>query len=681
MPLHLGSVVPWRGLFAVGYRALRSQRSIAALASLLVFGLVLAACLLAKDLRDGTIENTERDLRGLTTLLAEQADRTLIAVEVAEDDLGQRLADTGVGTSSSDGADAWATTIIVRERLDAVASALPQIVALAIVDRQGVILNASQSWPTTDRDVSERPFFRRLAATSATRTTIVEPTTAGDGVAMTLHVARRISALDGSTQGYILAAVDMRYFERIYADVSPMEADVISMVSDDRTMLARYPSPSGAIGRVVPPVPNLRRSMGDPEGSGVARMVTPIDGRDRYIAIRPLDHFPLIVGASRTVEVALTAWRRQTLALGVTVIMLVGALVLLLGTNARQIRDRNLLANSEAARKAAEAEAVADRRLKDEYARFGSALDGMGQGLCVFDTTGRVLFLNARMATLFELPEAFRRAGANLDGLLTHIRDCASYRQAANFVSEFGAVAQARMPAKLTCPMADGRILGVTVEPVGAGDLVCTFDDETERRRAEALISHMAHHDSLTGLPNRVLFNKALQQLLVSTEQDRHGVLLLLDLDGFKQINDIYGHPFGDALLSAVSDRLRGVVDEGCLLARLGGDEFAVVCNGGVPAVPGLQPLKAIALAGRIVAALKEAFQIDGVAVSIGTSIGIACVDGAGQTVERLLRNADVALYRSKSMGRSTWCLFEPQLNKSAQVCSDISPKLSDRAA
>lgn len=513
MPLLMGSVIRWRELIAAGRLALRSPRLIAVLGSLFVLVLVLASCLLANDLRDDTIENTERDLRGLTTLLAEQADRTLMAIEVAEHGLGESLADMEI--ASGDQLDAFATTVGVRERLDAVASALPQVVALAVVNQQGTILNASRHWLATDPDISERVYFRRLVATGARQTTIVEPTKSGDGMVMTLYVARRISTSDRSVEGYILAAVDMRYFERIYANVSPMKADVISMVSDDRTMLARHPSPPGSIGRVVPAVPDLRRSMGDPEGSGVARMVTPIDGRDRYIAIRPLDHFPMIVGASRTVEGALTAWRRQTLALGIAVTMLAGTLLLLLGTNARQIRDRALLAGSEAARRAAEAEAQADRRLKEEYARFGSALDGMDQGLCIFDAAGRVLFLNARMTSLFELPEGSSHTGASLDALLVHIQDRVSHRQSANFVAELSAAAQARMPAKLTCPLADGRILGVAVAPVGVGDLVCTFEDETERRRAEAMISHMAHHDSMTGLPNRVLFNEAVQRLLI----------------------------------------------------------------------------------------------------------------------------------------------------------------------
>ena len=673
------SVVLARYLLANGRSVLQGPRSTAALGSVLALCVVLAAGLLARDLRSSMVQNTERDLRSLTTLVAEQADRTLMAIEAVEDDLSDRIA--GPGPATDDGFAARAMAPVIRERLDANTSALPQVLALAIVDQRGKLLNASRHWPPSDEVVSDRSFFRRLAATAAARATAFEPAQTRDGVRMILYVAHRVPARDGGTLGYILGAVDMRYFERLYASVSPAEADVISMVFEDYTMLARHPSPAGAIGRIVPPIPGLRRSPGDPEGSGVARMSTPIDGHDRFIAIRPLDHYPLIVGASRTVDAALTAWRRQTVALAITVVMLAGALLLLLRTNTRRIRDRALLARSEAARRVAEAKAEGDRRLKDEYVRFGNALDGMGQGLCVFDAAERVLFLNARMTALFNLPDAFRQAGVTLDDLLTHIRDGAPGRQAATFVSELRASATTRRSATLTCFLADGRVLGVSVEPVADGDLVCTFEDETERRRAEALISHMAHHDALTGLPNRLLFGDAMKSLVAAPERDGQGALLLLDLDGFKQVNGVHGHPVGDALLKSVADRLRRVTGEEHLLARLGGDEFAVICGAGATAVAEPQPSAAITLAARIVAALQEPFSIDGIAVSIGASIGIARADGAGQSVERLLRDADLALYRAKATGRGRWCVFDAPIDPPARERRAPYPDQTDRAA
>ncbi|MGT2478967.1 diguanylate cyclase domain-containing protein (plasmid) [Methylobacterium oryzae CBMB20] len=248
-------------------------------------------------------------------------------------------------------------------------------------------------------------------------------------------------------------------------------------------------------------------------------------------------------------------------------------------------------------------------------------------------------------------------------------------------MAELRAAATARAPATLTCPLADGRILGVAVEPVAAGDLVCTFEDETERRRAEALISHMAHHDALTGLPNRLRLDEAARRLLASPERDRQGALLLLDLDGFKQVNDVHGHPLGDALLRAVADRLRRLTDEGDLLARLGGDEFALVCGADASAAAQPQPMAAIALAARIVVALQDPFTIDGITVSIGTSVGIARANGADQSVARLFRDADLALYRSKAMGRGTWCLFDAQLDQRSRERPNPARDLTDRAA
>lgn len=134
-------------------------------------------------------------------------------------------------------------------------------------------------------------------------------------------------------------------------------------------------------------------------------------------------------------------------------------------------------------------------------------------------------------------------------------------------------------------------------------------------------------------------------------------------------------------MLKAVALRLRSVVDERDLLARLGGDEFAVVCDADAPAGSEVQPLSATTLAGRIVAALKEPFSIDGVTVSIGTSIGIASIDSLGRTAEQLMRDADLALYRAKGMGRGMWCLFEAQLNPSADERPNPTPCSFVRAA
>jgi diguanylate cyclase (GGDEF)-like protein len=190
---------------------------------------------------------------------------------------------------------------------------------------------------------------------------------------------------------------------------------------------------------------------------------------------------------------------------------------------------------------------------------------------------------------------------------------------------------------------------GVAVRWIG------TYRDVTEAYEAEARIAHMAHHDALTDLPNRVLFHERLDEGLLRVRQcDEKLAVLYLDLDKFKNVNDTLGHAAGDKLLLAVAGRLRTCVRGSDMVARFGGDEFAVLQLG----LAG--PNEAGILAERIVTHLSEPYDIDGQRAAIGASAGIALAPADGETSEQLLGNADMALYRAKEDGRRTFRFFEP---------------------
>ena len=162
-------------------------------------------------------------------------------------------------------------------------------------------------------------------------------------------------------------------------------------------------------------------------------------------------------------------------------------------------------------------------------------------------------------------------------------------------------------------------------------------------------VSHQAHHDALTGLPNRKMLVDRLNQLAVDAEVDVS--VLFVDIDDFKDVNDGLGHHAGDALLAAVGQRLVGAVRDGDLVARLGGDEFAI-------AVVDREPAAARAVANRVIESLEAPFAIAGEKVTIGASVGVAA--GTGFTVEEILRNADVAMYSAKAAGKGRFALYEP---------------------
>jgi diguanylate cyclase (GGDEF)-like protein/PAS domain S-box-containing protein len=191
--------------------------------------------------------------------------------------------------------------------------------------------------------------------------------------------------------------------------------------------------------------------------------------------------------------------------------------------------------------------------------------------------------------------------------------------------------------------------------------------DITERRKAEARIAHMAHHDGLTNLPNRELYQDRLKQALEQSQPgNAHVAVLCVDLDLFKNVNDSFGHPMGDRLLKLVADRLRSQVRGNNLVARLGGDEFAVILAADV------SPNDASDFATRLIRVLSDSYDIDGVEVVIGASIGIALSPGDGDTSEELMRNADMALYRAKSDGGGVHRFFEREMDRQAQKRRDM---------
>lgn len=191
---------------------------------------------------------------------------------------------------------------------------------------------------------------------------------------------------------------------------------------------------------------------------------------------------------------------------------------------------------------------------------------------------------------------------------------------------------------------------------------VAVFSDISAIKKSEHELMHLAHHDPLTDLPNRLLFTDRAGQTLASAQIHKRGcALLLIDLDHFKMINDSLGHTIGDQLLKAVAERLRAMFGAGITLARLGGDEFAVLAE----SCPHL--VQAAALAERIIDGFKEPFPIDGHPLFINTSIGISLFPGDALSAEQLLRNADSALFKAKSAGRNGYALYTEELTVHAR--------------
>jgi len=299
-------------------------------------------------------------------------------------------------------------------------------------------------------------------------------------------------------------------------------------------------------------------------------------------------------------------------------------------------------------------------QLEMQNLRFDAALNNMSQGLCMFDGARRLVVCNTPYARMYGMPPELAKPGTLFDEIIR--RRVSDEKLPPQYIAELERVIADNRPTTKIRDMTDGRTIAIRHQPMPGGGWVATHEDVTEYRRIEARIAHMAHHDVLTELPNRVLLRERLERALEGARKGRSLAVLCLDLDRFKDINDTLGHSIGDALLKAVAHRLATCVGEADTVARLGGDEFAIV------QIDAEQPVAATALATRVIEALGQPFDLGDHQVVVGASIGIDVPSGEDSHPDQLLKNADLALYRAKGEGRGIHRFFEPAMDAHMQA-------------
>jgi diguanylate cyclase (GGDEF)-like protein len=300
---------------------------------------------------------------------------------------------------------------------------------------------------------------------------------------------------------------------------------------------------------------------------------------------------------------------------------------------------------------------IARERESALASQFDTALNNMPHGLCMFRADGRLAVMNHSFSEMMQLPDDFVERGARAGDVIDACVLAGSITPASGkmILSEIENTRARDMITTDPDPVR-GRFLSWTFQPMAGGGAVVLLEDITERRNAEARISHLARYDELTALPNRVNFRDEIGRLLAVQQGCEHmSALLFVDLDQFKQVNDTLGHPCGDQLLCAVANRLREMLRPEDFVARFGGDEF-VVFQQNIHSAD-----DAAGLARRIVDRLSERYKIDNHLVEIGASVGIAMTE-PGVSADTLLKNADMALYRAKADGRGTHCFFRDEM-------------------
>lgn len=287
-----------------------------------------------------------------------------------------------------------------------------------------------------------------------------------------------------------------------------------------------------------------------------------------------------------------------------------------------------------------------------------TVLNNLSQGVLLFDAEACLIFCNDRYIEMYGLSSDVARPGASLRDLLDHRARTGTFSDDPDeYISRLKNGIAEGESFNHTANLSDGRTFSVLSKPIEGGGWLATHEDITERQRSEERIAHMARHDALTDLPNRILLRERLDHELKRVKRGECVAVLCLDLDQFKSVNDALGHAVGDELLKLVGERLIGCTRELDTVARLGGDEFAIIMT------QMQQPTDAAVLSKRIRDSITRPYQIDGHQIVTDISIGISVAPDDTIESDPLLRNADMALYGAKADGRGTFRFFESDMN------------------
>ncbi|MHB2209300.1 EAL domain-containing protein [Methylobacterium sp. CM6257] len=313
-------------------------------------------------------------------------------------------------------------------------------------------------------------------------------------------------------------------------------------------------------------------------------------------------------------------------------------------------------------------------RLTQTNLRLDAALDNMSQGLCLFDAQDRLMVVNRRYSEIYGLP-----AGAVVPGMTTHQVMSASIAVGNHPGCDLATLLRQQREAFHNGAwrthfqeLGNGRIVAIDRRKTADGGFVATYEDVTERRLAEARIAFLAHHDMLTGLPNRVALGQQIETAVAQAGRDSGFAVFAIDLDDFRPVNETLGHSVGDELLTAVGNRLTACVREIDCVARLGADEFIIVQRGIDRAED------AAVLARRIIEVVGAPYTLSSHQISVGLTIGITLAPSDGTSCEKLLKNAEVALDRGKTEARGSFRFFEPEMDARLQARRILERDLRD---
>jgi len=619
-------------------------------AAALACAAVLAIGLTIWWLRSEAIRSAYNDGDNLSIVLAEQISNSIQSIDLALSEIrGQAEIRNGQAPDDFDRNFSSENTYnFLIERL----SRLPQAKLIALIDKNGKLVNSTRKWPTDGIDFSDRDYFKYFKNSDDHGIYISNLLTERVTGEQTIFFIKRLNGINNTFLGVTAIGVRLNYFQQIYKSIEALREKSLLLLHNNGTVIVRYPDTNVRAGQKLPVGSWYKLVL---EGGGHFRSPGFFDDNPRLISVRPLRDYPLVVNIAVSENAALATWRIQATAIGIGTLLVMLGLALLLKALSRNF---HLLATSESslAEKADE--------LERANAKVDAAFNNMSQGLAMFDSSARLVVCNQRYLDMYGLSPRVVQPGCTLRELLNHRAAIGNFF--ANDIEQYmadilAAVGRGTVIRKIV-EMSNGRIISIVNQPSADGGWVATHADVTEEKLAEERITYAAHNDALTGLPNRKFFYEQLGQALKRVRRGERLAVLYLDLDYLKRVNDTLGHPAGDRLLKGVADRLRGCVRDIDVVARLSGDEFAII----QPSID--HPSDAADLAIRIRNIILEPFDLDGHQVKVDISIGISMAPDDAIEFEELLKAADTALYDAKNTGRGTYSFYKQEMNARMQA-------------